>query len=195
MKITEYAKQAGVTPLTARKWFHQGIIPGAYQLETGTIIVPDDVFQNKNGLKEKTVIYARVSSNDQKEDLKRQIERLENFSINRGYKINSIHSEIASGLNDNRQKLNKILQDESITRIVIEHKDRLTRFGYNYIETLLKRNNVEIIVANEISDDKEDLINDFVSIITSFCARIYGQRRGRRKTDKIKQELVNNEIS
>lgn len=200
MKISEYAEKVGVIPLTARKWFHQGLIKGAYQMETGTIIIPDDIFETEQPQKEtKTVIYARVSSHDQKEDLKRQTQRLINFGITQGYTINKTYEEIASGLNDNRPKLNKILEDETITHIIVEHKDRLTRFGYHYIETLLKRNNVQIIIANETADNKEDLINDFISIITSFCARIYGQRRGKRTTEKItnklKKELKDNEIS
>lgn len=195
MKISEYAKRVGITQLTARSWFHKGLIPGAYQLETGTIIIPENAHTTDNNKAQidKTVIYARVSSNEQKEDLKRQAKRLTEFAISNGYIIDKTYTEIASGLNDNRPKLNKILQDEHITRIIIEHKDRVTRFGYNYIETLLKRNNVEIITVNPSLNDKEDLINDFISVITSFCARIYGQRRGKRTTDKIKEELNSNE--
>ena len=79
----------------------------------------------------------------------------------------------------------KLLKDEKVTRIVVEHKDRLTRFGFNYI-TLLP---IEIVVVNEIETDKEDLIQDFVSLITSFCARLYGQRRCKRKTEKLIKEL------
>ena len=74
-----------------------------------------------------------------------------------------------------------------MTRIVVEHKDRLTRFGFNYIQALCDRDNIELIVVNKASDDKTDLIEDLVSIITSFCARIYGNRKATRvKTDIVK---------
>lgn len=71
----------------------------------------------------------------------------------------------------------------------MEHKDRLTRFGFNYIETLLKNRGGEIVVINQVTSDKEDLIQDFISVITSFCARIYGQRRSKRSTEKLIKEL------
>ena len=71
----------------------------------------------------------------------------------------------------------------------MEHKDRLTRFGFNYLEAFMKSHKKEIEVINDISNNKEDLIQDFISIITSFCARIYGQRRSRHKTEKIIKEL------
>ena len=76
---------------------------------------------------------------------------------------------------------------------IVEHKDRLTRFGFNYIEKLLSRSGVELEVVNQVDGEKEDLIQDFVSVITSFSARIYGQRRSRRKTEKLIEELEKNE--
>lgn len=76
----------------------------------------------------------------------------------------------------------------------MEHKDRLTRFGFNYIETLLKTKGIKIEIINEAVEEKEDLIEDLVSIITSFCARIYGQRRTKRKTEKI-IEVIKSETS
>jgi len=90
--------------------------------------------------------------------------------------------EIGSGVNDTRPKLLKLLTDPSVSVIVLEHKDRLTRFGYNYLEQLLKMQDRRIEVINLAEDGKEDLIQDFVSIVTSFCARLYGQRRSKRKT-------------
>ena len=92
----------------------------------------------------------------------------------------------------------KILTDKKATRLVVEHKDRLTRFGFNYIKTLFSE--CEIVVVNEV-ESKEDLFEDFVSLVTSFCARIYGRRRSRRKTEELIKKLgegdndVDNEIS
>ena len=102
-------------------------------------------------------------------------------------------TEFGSGLNDKRPKLEKLLLDETITKIVVEHKDRLTRFGFNYIEKLLSRSGIELEVVNNVEGEKEDLIRDFVSVITSFSARIYGQRRSKRKTERLIAELEKNE--
>ena len=96
-----------------------------------------------------------------------------------------VHKEIASGLNDNRRKLNSILSDKTITRIVVENKDRLTRFGFNYIQTLLSIDDREIVVINKNQEKDQDLIQDFVSIITSMAARVYGNRRSKNKTKEI----------
>ena len=104
-------------------------------------------------------------------------------------KIDKIIKEIWSWLNDNRPKLLEILWDKNITKIVIEHKDRLTRFGFNYIEILCWLNGCKIEIVNPSINDKEDLIQDFISVITSFCARIYGQRRSKRNTEKIIKDL------
>lgn len=97
--------------------------------------------------------------------------------------------EIGSGINDSRPKLLKLLTDPTITVIVVEHKDRLTRFGFNYLEQLLAMQGRRIEVINLAENGKEDLIQDFVSIVTSFCARLYGQRRCKGKTERIIAEL------
>lgn len=101
--------------------------------------------------------------------------------------------EIGSGLNDKRPKLLKLLNDITIGYIIVEHKDRLTRFGFNYIKSLLESRGGGVIVINEVESNKEDLIQDFVSVITSFCARIYGQRRSKRKTEKLLEGLKEDE--
>lgn len=193
MKLTDYARELGVTRQTANRWFHDGKIPGAYQLDTGTIIVPNDIFKSHNENQGKTIIYARVSSSEQrKTNLETQAQRLIDFSIANGWQIDEVIKEVGSGLNDERPKLTKILtSDEPIKRIVVEHKDRLTRFGFNYLEILAKTKNFEIVVVNQVDSDKEDLIQDFISIITSFCARIYSKRRVARKTEQLIEELKN----
>lgn len=101
--------------------------------------------------------------------------------------------EIGSGVNDGRPKLLRLLTDPSVRLIVVEHKDRLSRFGFNYIEQLLAMQGRRIEVINLAENGKEELIQDFVSIVTSFCARLYGQGRSRRKTERIITELRNEE--
>lgn len=100
-------------------------------------------------------------------------------------------TEIGSGLNDERKKLEKVLLDKSINLIVVEHKDRLARFGLNYIQKLLELDNRKIEIINPQVNDENDLMQDFVSIITSFVSRLYGRRRSKRLTEKIIKEVVN----
>ena len=97
--------------------------------------------------------------------------------------------EIGSGLNDQRPKLENLLLDKDIDVIVVEHKDRLARFGLNYIQKLLKMSGREIEIVNEMESERDDLMQDFVSIITSFCARLYGKRRTKRMTEKLVEKL------
>lgn len=188
MKLVDYAKHLGVTYRTAWNWFKAGKLPNAYQLPTGTIIV-----DTKEATTEvcKVAIYARVSSSENKSNLESQAQRLLDYCAARGYKVESIVKETASGLNDKRPKLLRLLTDPTITVIVVEHKDRLTRFGFNYIEQLLKLQNRSVEVINVEQDSRDDLMQDFVAVITSFCARLYGQRRCKRKTEKLIQEIQN----
>jgi Predicted site-specific integrase-resolvase len=93
-------------------------------------------------------------------------------------------------LNDERKKLTDLLRpDAKIDRIIVEHKDRLTRFGFNYLQILADKMGFEIIVVNPTMTDNEDLMQDFASIITSFCARLYSRRRTKRQAEKIIQSL------
>ena len=185
MKLTDWAKKQGVCYRSAWNYFHAGKINGAFRLSSGAINVPDEVSPKQEFI----VTYARVSSSENKNNLENQSKRLIDFCNAKGWKTNNNIKEIGSGLNDKRKKLQNILEKENVTKLVVEHKDRLCRFGFNYIKILCKKINCELIVINEIESEKEDLIQDFVSVITSFCARIYGQRRSKRKTEKLINEL------
>ena len=189
MKLSEYAKQQGISYRTAFRWWQAGTIKG-YQAPSGTIIVTDG--EKPVSVPEKVAIYARVSSQEHKENLERQAERLKDYCAAKGYQVSFIVKEIASGVNDSRPKLLALLRDASITRIVVEHKDRLTRFGATYILTLLEAQGRTVEIVNLAEDDKEDLIQDLSSIFYSFCTRMYGQRRAKRKTEIIVKELQTN---
>ena len=139
------------------------------------------------------MIYARVSSTEHEENLERQAERLVQYCTVRGYQVAQIVKEIGSGVNDSRPKLLALLKDQQTTRILVEHKDRLTRFGFRYLETLLELQGRTIEVVNVAENDKEDLISDLVAMIYAFTARLYGQRRAKRKTARIVQELQSEE--
>ena len=135
------------------------------------------------------VLYARVSTYTKKNDLDRQLNRLRDFATSNGHFIRKEFKEIASGMNDNRKLLNKILQNQDYQTIIVENKDRLTRFGFNYIQSLLRLQDREIIVINESNNGEDDLMKDFISVITSFCCRLYGMRKGLKKAQLIKLDL------
>ena len=190
MKLSQYAKQQGMSYSTALRWWHQGTIRG-YQAPSGTIIVEAGAKPHTRA--DRVAIYARVSSAEHRENLERQVERLVQYCTVRGYQVTQIVKEIASGVNDSRPKLLALLKDHQTTRIVVEHKDRLTRFGFRYLETLLELQGRTIEVVKVAENDKEDLLADLVAIVYSFTARLYGQRRAKRKTERIVRELQTEE--
>ena len=131
------------------------------------------------------VIYTRVSTSNQKDDLINQIEFLKQYANSRGIIVNEVLDDIGSGLNYNRKKWNKLIDDcvsGLVKAILIAHKDRFIRFGYDWFERFLKSNGVEIIVVNnEKLSPQEELVNDLISIIHVFSCRIYGLRKYKKK--------------
>lgn len=193
IKASEYAKKISLNVRTVYRYYHNGKIKGYQDKETGTIFIlnPFKNENNEDNLKNKVVLYARVSSSENKTNLESQLEKLRLFASAKGYQIVKEIKDIGSGLNDNRSKLNELFEKElnNFEILLVEHKDRLTRFGFNYIDILLKSHNKKIEVINLVDNNKEELIQDFVSVITSFCARIYSQRISKRKVEKLIKEL------
>lgn len=187
MKLKEYAAIHGIQYRSAWNRFKQGKIKGAYYSDCGDIIIPDNVQQKEQYV----VCYARVSSSENKSNLDSQAKRITDFANAKGFIVKEVIKECASGMNDNRPKLNKLLLNPFVTDIIVEHKDRLTRFGFNYLLLFAKSKNINIIVINESETDKQDLMQDFVSLVTSFTARLYGLRRSKRKTEQLIKELQN----
>lgn len=186
-KISQYAKLEKVTYRTIWNRIKKGLLK-TETTSNGHILVVID--ENKE---QRVAIYCRVSSSENKSNLERQKERLLSYCAAKGYKVDKVVCEVGSGLNDNRKKLESLLVDKSITKIVVEHSDRFSRFGMNYIQKLLELDDRTIEVINTQNNDRDDLMQDFVSIITSFTARLYGQRRSKRNTEKLIKELENNE--
>lgn len=132
-----------------------------------------------------TIAYCRVSSSDQKDDLQRQIENVSNYCIANGYKFKVI-SDLGSGLNYNKKGLKELIElicSNSIERIVINYKDRLIRFGFEMVEHLCNIYNVKIEIINMTNDKtyEEELVDDVLSVITVFSARLYGSRSHKSK--------------
>lgn len=192
IKISDYARRMSIHTRTAYRRFHKGLIEGI-QDENGTIRLKNPFIESTppNQPNKRAVLYARVTSSQNKNNLDTQMERLEQYAKLAGYTIVKQVKEIGSGLNEDRRKLNSLLTKDINTYdyLIVEHKDRLTRFGFNYIQMLLNNSNKQLIVVNEVKEEKEDLIEDFIAIITFFCSRIYGKREVKRKTEKIIQEL------
>jgi predicted site-specific integrase-resolvase len=189
MKLSDYSQKVGVHYHTAWRWFKTGKIKG-YQMDTGTIIITEE--EEERPGQQRVAIYTRVSSAEMKENLERQADRLLDYCMAKGWQVHKVVKEIGSGVNDNRRQFLGLLNDPTITIIVVEHKDRATRFGFNYIETLLALQGRRIEVVNLAENGKEDLLDDLAAIIYSFCTRLYGQRRAKRKTEKITKELLEN---
>jgi putative resolvase len=128
----------------------------------------------------RTVAYCRVSSADQRDDLQRQAGRVVTAATARGLTVAEVVTEIGSGLNARRLKLAKLLRDPDVATIVVEHRDRLARFGVEHLTCALAATGRRIVVLDE-SEVDDDLVRDMTEILTSFCARLYGCRSAARK--------------
>jgi putative resolvase len=186
MKLSTWAQTQGISYRTAWRWFKTGKLPViAEQTKTGTILVRDEIPQLNA-----VAIYVRVSSSDQKRDLDRQIARLLLYANARGWAVAQTITEIGSGLNGHRPKLMKLLTNSNINIILIEHRDRLMRFGAEYVESALAAQGRKLIVA-DAAELKDDLVQDMIEVLTSFCARLYGRRSAKNKAKKALETIQN----
>lgn len=186
MKLSDWAKRQGISYRTAWRWFKNGSLPVvAEQTKTGTILIKDHSL-DANAV----AIYARVSSTDQKKDLDQQIARLVLFANARGWVVAQTITEIGSGLNSHRPKLMKLLANSDAKMILVEHKDRLMRFGAEYVEAALAAQGRRLVIADSL-ELKDDLVQDMIETLTSFCARVYGRRSARNRAKKALETIQN----
>lgn len=158
-----------------------------------------DPHSNDNSEEKDVCIYARVSTTKQKKDLDNQIDYLKKYLISKGLNPSKVYKDIASGMNENRKGLNEMIDEiikGKISKVVISHKDRLTRFGFGYLENIFKKYNVVIEIVN-LEDDKDfqtELSEDLISIIHHFSMRFYGKRKNKcNELEKNAISLKNNE--
>lgn len=147
------------------------------------------------------VTYSRVSSHEQKQkgDLDRQSQRLSEYCAKKKLNVGFIIKDVGSGLSDTRNgfiRLTNLVIEKKVSKIIIEHKDRLTRFQYNFIEKMFKSYSVEIIhIENNDVGEQEDLVTDIISLMASFSGKVYGkrsaERRRKKKEDKNKEKVTN----
>jgi len=180
MKLSAWAKANGLTYQTAWRMWRDGKLPiPVEQLATGTVIVHPP----KESEAEAVALYARVASADQQADLERQLGRLSEYASKQHLPVIRAIGEIGSGLNGHRAKIMHLLADPQIKTLVVEHRDRLARFGSEYIEAAMAACGRKLLVVDE-SEMKDDLVQDMIAVLTSFCARLYGRRAARNRAAK-----------
>ena len=187
MKLSEWARKQGISYRTAWRWFKEGKLPvPVEQTPTGTILIKDTIAELNH-----VAIYARVSSSDQKNDLDRQISRLLQFANSQKWAVMQTVTEIGSALNGHRPKLKRLLSDSTIKTIIVEHNDRLVRFGFEFLESALAAQGRKLIVVDK-GEIKDDLVQDMIEVLTSFCAPLYGRRSAKNKAKRA-LECIQNE--
>jgi putative resolvase len=170
-----------VHPQTAYRWFRQGTMPvPARRLPSGTILVEVPGSDHDGGLDQRAVLYARVSAYDQRDDLDRQVTRLSGWATAQGVTVAEVVTEIGSGVNGRRPKLRRVLADPRAATIVVEHRDRLARFGVEHLEAVLSAQGRGLVVVDP-GETSDDLVRDMIEVLTSFCARLYGRRGARNR--------------
>ena len=185
LSIGKFAKSLGVSIQTLRNWDKEGKLKPTYVTENGYRYYSEDLLnkfrniKNVNKIKKKNILYARVSTKNQKEDLNRQIDNLKQYAYSKGYSFEII-TDIGSGINYKKEGLLKMInlvECGEVDRIIVLYKDRLIRFGYDLIEYICKLNDTKIeIVDNSTISKEQELTEDLIQIITVFANRLYGAR-------------------
>jgi predicted site-specific integrase-resolvase len=158
----------------------------AYQLPTGTVVI--EAQRKIDGV----ALYSRVSSADQKGDLDRQLARLTEYAVANKMMIVDAVKEVGSGLNGHRKGMLRLLGNADVQTIIVEHRDRLMRFGFEYVEATLAAQGRKVVVieAEELNDD---IVRDLHEVIVSMCARLYGKRSAKNRAQKALDAIHNHE--
>jgi predicted site-specific integrase-resolvase len=158
----------------------------AYQLPTGTVVI--EAQRKIDGV----ALYSRVCSADQKGDLDRQLARLTEYAVANKMMIVDAVKEVGSGLNGRRKGMMRLLGNSQVQTILVEHRDRLMRFGFEYVEATLAAQGRKVVVieAEELNDD---MVRDLHEVIVSMCARLYGKRSAKNRAQKALDAIHNHE--
>jgi predicted site-specific integrase-resolvase len=172
VNLKEWAAAQGVSYATARGWYRDGKLPVPARKVGGLILVGDPVTETAD--RGVTVVYARVSSTDQRADLDRQVARVTGWATGQHLSVDRVVTEVGSALNGHRRKFLALLRDPGVSTIVVEHRDRFARFGAEYVEAALAASGRRLLVVDPAEVD-DDLVRDVTEILTSLCARLYGR--------------------
>ena len=201
-KPKDFAELLGISVKTLQRWDRDGILkanrtPTDRRYYTYDQYLQFKGIQTENDIRD-TVIYARVSTRNQKDDLQNQVEFLKQFCNAKGIIVNQCVEDFGSGLNYNRKKWNRLLDEvmaNKIKTIVISNKDRFIRFGYDWFEKFCEKFNTKIIIVNnETLSPNEELVQDIISILHVFSCRLYGLRKYKnqiKEDEEIAKELQN----
>ena len=181
MNLSEWAHRVGINKHTAYRWYREGNLPVPARRVGKLILV--DIDGATAAQSTRTVIYARVSSYDQRTDLDRQVARLTAWVTGQRMSIDEVVTEVGSGMNAKRRRLARLLSDPTATTIVVEHRHRLARFGVEHLEAALSAQGRKVVVIDDAEVD-DDLVRDMTEVLTSFCARLYGRRGTRNRAIK-----------
>lgn len=174
MNLKEWAAATGVSYATARRRYEAGTLPvSTYRL--GRLIMVGEPVTGAKADSGQVVVYARVSSVDQKPDLDRQVARVTTWATSQRLAVSRVVTEVGSALNGHREKFLALLRDPVVSTIVVEHRDRFARFGAEYVEAALAAQGRRLLVVDPAEVD-DDLVRDVTEILTWLCARLYGRR-------------------
>ncbi|SFD13932.1 IS607 family transposase [Clostridium uliginosum] len=192
-KPKEFAELLNVSVLTLQRWDNAGKL-NAFRTPTNRRYYTYEQykeFKGETSSEKKIVIYTRVSTSNQKDDLNNQVEFLKQYANAKGIIVDEVIEDYGSGLNYNRKKWNKLIDEcmtSEISTIIITHKDRFVRFGFEWFERFLEKFNVKIVVVNNESlSPTEELVQDIISILHVFSCRIYGLRKYKKKIKEDKE--------
>lgn len=194
-RIGEFAKRIGKSADTLRRWDNEGRfvarrMPGGQRYYTEDDIYPILGIEMPQ-VQKKVIIYCRVSSRNQLDDLASQVMAMETFCLGSGIPIDELVKEIGGGMNFKRKKFLSIMErieQGEISKLIIAHKDRLARFGYDFFEAFVERHNCEIIVANQENlSPQQEMVEDLMAIIRVFSCRLYGLRSYKKKIKEVAQ--------
>ena len=179
MNLTDWARQNGIHPQTAYRWFRNGTLPvPARRVGPRTVLIETDPASPAG-----VALYARVSSHDQRSDLDRQLGRLVAWAAEHQLAVTHTVAEVGSGMNGARPKLRRLLSDRTVRCIVVEHRDRLARMGSEYVEAALLGAGRRLVVVDP-AEVEDDLVGDMTEVLTSLCARLYGRRSARTRANR-----------
>jgi len=188
LRPREVCERLGVSYSTLRRWIEAGYVK-AIRTVGGKYRVPESEVRRilESRAKEiRAVVYARVSSHDQGEDLERQVRYLLEYCASKGYRVVEVLTDVASGLKTDRKGLRKLFElvtSRQVEVVVVTYRDRLTRFGFEYLEYFFNQHGarIEVVFGEEPKDAHQELVEDLIEIITSFAGKLYGMRSRRKK--------------